>query len=88
MWDLEADLSAVVGDIAAHRIAELLRGLARWRETAAASLARQTGEYLVEEGALLARREEVAGFVRGVDELRDTLARLEKRIALLEARVD
>jgi ubiquinone biosynthesis protein UbiJ len=83
-WDVEEDLSKLVGDVAAHRIGDLLRGIAAWRRHAAASLARQANEYLVEEAAFFPHRRDVAEFVRGVDEVRDAIARLEKRLSILE----
>ena len=79
-WDYEEDLSRVIGDIAAHRVAEGARGLARWTREAAVRGAQGAAEYWTEESPLIASRVKVEGFVREVSELRDAVERLEKRI--------
>lgn len=83
-WDIEEDLSKVVGDIAAHRLAESGRKLSAWGQQSADNLARSFAEYWTEERPLIASRADVEQFVRDVDALRDDLARLEKRIELRE----
>jgi ubiquinone biosynthesis protein UbiJ len=85
-WDVEEDLSKVVGDIAAHRMAQAGRSAAAWPGQAARSLAQNAAEYLTEEAQLLASPLQVAEFVRDVDELRDAAERLEKRIEQLARR--
>ena len=84
-WDVEEDLSRVVGDIAAHRIAGAARGLARWGRDASLRMAQGAAEYWTEESPLVASRVKVEGFARDVSELRDAVARLEKRVERLEA---
>jgi ubiquinone biosynthesis protein UbiJ len=79
-WDVEEDLSKVVGDIAAHRIVSAARGLSRWGRDATWRSAESAAEYWTEESPLIASRVKVAGFMRDVDELRDAVERLEKRI--------
>lgn len=81
-WDFEEDLSRVFGDIAAHRMAGSARTLERWGRESADGIARSLAEYWTEERPLIAARRDVAEFNREVDELRDDVARLEKRIAL------
>ncbi len=83
-WDIEEDLSRVVGDIAAHRMAGAGRKLDQWGRQSADNLARSFGEYWTEEQPLIASKHEVEAFVRDVDVLRDDLARVEKRVELLE----
>lgn len=82
-WDFEEDLSRQVGDIAAHRIAGLVKSFGAWQRQAATHLAENFAEYLTEELPILVKPSEVAGFVAGVEGLRDDLARLEKRVASL-----
>ena len=82
-WDFEEDLSRVVGDIAAHRIAESLRALTAWQKQAAQNLAENTVEYLRDETGLLPLPQEISHFSSEVDRLRDDLARLEKRLQKL-----
>lgn len=85
-WDFEEDLSRLVGDIVAHRIGEAMRGLDRWRRATARSANASLAEFLTEEKHVLPTRLEADGFMREVDELRDALERLDKRIARLESR--
>jgi ubiquinone biosynthesis protein UbiJ len=79
-WDLEEELSRLLGDVAAHRVAGAARSLAAWQVEAARRIAASAADFLAEEARLLVRREEQAGHSRAVAELRDALARLEKRI--------
>jgi ubiquinone biosynthesis protein UbiJ len=79
-WDYEEDLSKVVGDIAAHRMAQGARGLARWAREAAVRTAQGAAEYWTEESPLIASRVKVEDFVREVSELRDAVERLGKRV--------
>jgi ubiquinone biosynthesis accessory factor UbiJ len=83
-WDVEEDLSRVVGDIAAHRIVGTGRAVSEWGRDAALRAAQGAAEYWTEESPLIASRVKVEGFVRGVSELRDAVERLEKRIERLE----
>jgi ubiquinone biosynthesis protein UbiJ len=84
-WDVEADLSRVVGDIAAHRIGRAGRAMAGLPGAVGESLARSSRQFLTEERAVLARAEEVSAFIDAVDHLRDDAERLESRIARIEA---
>ena len=83
-WDVEEDLSRVVGDIAAHRLVGAARGLARWSRDASLRMAQGAAEYWTEESPLVASRVKVEGFARDVSALRDAVASLERRIARLE----
>jgi ubiquinone biosynthesis protein UbiJ len=85
-WDAEEDLSKVVGDTAAHRIAESSRTLQRWAQASSDNLAQSFAEYWTEEQPLIASKQDVARFTTDVDQLRDDTARLEKRIGLLRQR--
>src|SRR3974390_3142401 len=82
-WDVEEDLSRVVGDIAAHRLVATARSLGRWSRDAGGRLAQGAAEYWTEEAPLVASRVKVAGFVADVAELRDAIERLEKRVEKL-----
>jgi len=83
-WDIEEDLSRVFGDIAAHRMTESGRSAAAWPKQAATSLAGSVAEYLTEEKHVLVTPLRCAEFVRDVDELRDAVERLDKRIERLQ----
>ena len=82
-WDVEEELSRFVGDVAAHRIAGAARGFVAWQIDAARRIASSAADFLAEESRLLVRRGEQAPHAREVAELRDALARIEKRIELL-----
>ncbi len=86
-WDYEDDLSQVVGDVAAYRIARTARQLSAWPADTAQSLARGFAEYLSEERQLLATPLRYEEFAKEVDELRDAVERLDKRVEKLFARV-
>jgi ubiquinone biosynthesis protein UbiJ len=82
-WDVEEDLSKVVGDAAAHRAVSAARAAAAWGKDASERLAAGAAEYWTEESPLIATRVKVEDFVAGVTELRDTVERLDKRIERL-----
>lgn len=79
-WDVEEDLSKVVGDGASHRIVSAGRKasgeIKRTNERIAAGLS----EYLLEEDPQLVRPRAVEALADGIRTLRDDLARLEKRL--------
>jgi ubiquinone biosynthesis protein UbiJ len=82
-WDYEADLAALVGDIPARRLAQSLVAGFAWQRAAAERLGRNAAEFATEEAGLVAPARDLAQFAGAVDELRDDLARLEKRVARL-----
>lgn len=86
-WDAEEDLSKLVGDVLAHRIAGAARDLAAWQREAALRLGQNVAEYLTEEKSLLAPGVDVAAHARAVVSLDEECARLERRIAQLEAKL-
>lgn len=83
-WDVEEDLSRIVGDVAARRIVSFGEALRAWQRGAAANLGQGIGEYLVEERTVLARRDDVQQWLAEVDRLRDDAERLRKRIERLD----
>ena len=80
-WDVEEDLSGIVGDIAARRIVSAARGLAHWSRDAAWRTAQGAAEYWTEESPLIASRVKVEDFARGV-------AGLDAAVSALESRID
>jgi ubiquinone biosynthesis accessory factor UbiJ len=82
-WDVEEDLSRVVGDVAAHRMVDGARSFAAWQKRSARDLADSTVEYLVEERKLLASPVQVRAWSQAVDRLRDDVERLDKRVERL-----
>jgi len=86
-WDAEADLARLLGDVAAKAVVSAVQSLIAWQNLSLIQQARNWVEYSAEETPLLAKRSDIAQFVTAVDELRDQLARLEKRVALLARQV-
>ncbi len=84
--DWEEALARVVGDLPAHQVGNLVRGLTGWVRAAGESLEASLSEYLREESGLFPPRDEVDAFVEAVDELREAVDRLEARIRRLESR--
>ena len=80
-WDFEEDLARVLGDTAAHRLAQTGRRLFAIPPRVAGSFVRNAADYWLEERPLIARRTDVAEYVRDVDALRDDVERLAQRIA-------
>jgi ubiquinone biosynthesis protein UbiJ len=86
-WDIESELAPLVGDVAAHRVASAAQHAARTLRHAGQSLQTSTSEYVVEEIALLARKNDVARWSKEVDTLVDDVARLEARLMRLETKL-
>jgi ubiquinone biosynthesis protein UbiJ len=82
-WDIEEDLSKLVGDIAAHRFVSNAQKFAGRQQLAAQNLAENLVEFVTYEQAMIANRAAIDDFTRDIDTLRDDLARLEKRVARL-----
>ncbi len=85
-WDIEEDLSRVVGDIAAHRIVAVLNAFANWQRQAARNLGENVSEYLIDEKKALVKQSEAAAFVGEVEQLRNQSAQLEARVERLTQR--
>jgi ubiquinone biosynthesis protein UbiJ len=83
-WDIEEDLSKIVGDAAAHRSVESGRAFFNWQRDSAQRMGENFSEYWREESKVLPSRTEVDHFVAEVSMLRDAIARLEKRIEKLD----
>ncbi len=82
--DFEEELSGLVGDIAAHRIGEIARGVSKWGREASSTMGANIREYLQEESRDVPSRYEVDRFTARVSSLRDDVARLEARINRLQ----
>jgi len=82
-WDAEADLAQVVGDIPARRLTRIAQSLATAILQAIGRVADNFAEYAVEESGLLTAKRDISEFSSAVGNLRDDLARLEKRISRL-----
>lgn len=84
-WDVEDDLSRLVGDIAARRVLQGGQRLAKWQLRATKNLALNIAEYLTEENRAVARRSDLAGLSAGIASLHGDCARVEQRLQRLES---
>jgi ubiquinone biosynthesis protein UbiJ len=84
--DVEEELSGVVGDAAAHRLGEIVRGLGEWGRNARSTMGTNVREYLQEESRDVPSRYEAERFADEVGKLRDDVDRLEARINLLRSK--
>lgn len=83
--DLEEELSRFIGDVAAHRIAEIARGVGNWAREVRETMGSNMREYLQEESRELPTRYEVDRFSDQVGVLRDDVERLAARLQRLES---
>ena len=86
--DLEAGMARVVGRSGAHLAMRGMRAAAGWTRTAAWTSVRNVAEYLAHESRDLVSRPESEHYLRGVDQLREQLDRIDARLALMERRVN
>ncbi|HEU0229738.1 MAG TPA: SCP2 sterol-binding domain-containing protein [Burkholderiaceae bacterium] len=82
-WDVENDLSRLVGDVAARRLVSAFRGLAVGARRGTHRLAANLGEYLAEESAFLSGRDAYVDWAAGVRAAGARLDALENRVARL-----
>lgn len=85
-WDYEEDLSKLFGDVIAFRMGQGFRDFTAWQKQSAERVAVTTRDYLVQERNMIAPRDLIEGFVRDVDDLKDDVARFEKRLLALVKR--
>lgn len=84
-WDIEDDLSKVVGDIAAYQVVQMSQEkLHRW-QSQAKNLSEMLVEYWQEEQPILAKKTRIEQFNRSVDQLREDTDRLQQRVDKLLA---
>ena len=83
--DIEEEMSRYIGDIAAHRIGELARGVGDWARETRATMRDNVREYLQEENRSLPTRYEVEKFAEDVGVLRDDVERVAARLDRLKA---
>lgn len=83
--DIEEELSRVIGDVAAHRIAEVARGVGNWARDARSTMGGNIREYLQEESRDVPTRYEVDRFTQQLGILRDDVERVAARLTRLES---
>jgi ubiquinone biosynthesis protein UbiJ len=85
-WDIEEDLSRVIGDLPAHQLSQAGRHMQAEIGRQVASVAGMLAEYWLEEAPLIAKKTHLDQFTREVDALRDDAERLQKQLEKLESR--
>ena len=83
-WDVEEDLSRVIGDIPAHQLTQGGQKIRQELGRQAWAVAGMLAEYWLEEEPLIAKRRHLEQFSHDVDTLRDDVERLAKRLEKLE----
>lgn len=79
-WDIEGDLSHIVGDVAAYQMVQLSQQTFQHMRRGSQQLSEMLVEYWQEERPLLAKKAGVLHFNQAVDTLREDLARLQARV--------
>ena len=85
-WDVEADLSRVVGDVAAHRMVGTAQRARAWQTDAGQRFTANVAEYLTEERQAFIVTRELENLARQNETLRDDIARLDARLAKIPLR--
>lgn len=82
--DWEEHLSRITGDVLAHQMGNVARGMGKWARNALNTLSRDVAEYLHEESRDLPTRSEVDEYLAGIDTLRLDVDRLTMRVQRLQ----
>lgn len=83
--DVEEEMSALLGDAAAHQLGRVARSLLDFGRRAGTTTARNAAEYFAHETGDLVPRAEADVFLAAVDQLREDVDRLDARLAQFEA---
>ena len=86
--DWEAPLVEVLGDVAGHQLANLLRQVFSWGQNSSKSLRRQLSEFILEEGQLSPPAAELENFYQEIDSLVLKTDRIESRLKRLAQRLE
>ncbi len=87
-WDIEEDLSHLMGDIAANKLVTGSQKIAQETKKQTVNLAEMLSEYWQEEKLLIAKKWQVEKFVPEVDSLKSDIARFEKKLKKLSKSAD
>ena len=71
-WDVEQDLSGIMGDILAHRVVQAGQSLTHWHTETIRNLLQMSTEYLTEERPLLAKPVYMHEFIHEVSALHES----------------
>lgn len=87
-WEPEEDLSRLIGDGPAWRVATLARSVHEHALRTGRNMLDSVAEYLLDENPQLVRRAALDEFNAELARARDALARVEKRLERLEQKVE
>jgi ubiquinone biosynthesis protein UbiJ len=87
-WDIEEDLSKVIGDIAANKTVTASRKIFDETKKQTINLAEMLSEFWQEEKPILAKKRHVEQFNQDVDTLRSDVSRFEKRLEKLSKKLN
>lgn len=82
--DWEELLAQNIGDIAAHKVGNIVRDVNTWFKRSTGSVSLDAGEYLQEEARLSPSNAELRKFIKQVDEVREGADRLAAKINILK----
>ena len=85
--DWEEQLSRFTGDVVAHQLGNMVRGLVDWGRKTADTFGRDVAEYFQEESRDLVVRADLNLFLDQVDILRSDVDRLGQRVKRLQAQL-
>lgn len=83
-WDVEQDLSGLLGDILAHRVVRTGESLLHWHTETVRNLSQTLLEYLTEEQPVLAKPLDMHKFIHEVNAIKDHATDLEIRVKSLK----
>jgi len=86
-WDVEEDLSKVIGDIPANKVTSATKKALSSAKEQSINLAEMLTEYWQEENPILAKKWRVEEFIAEVDTLNSDTARFEKKLENLVKKV-
>lgn len=87
-WDIEEDLSHLMGDIAANKLVAGGQKVVQETKKQTINLAEMLSEYWQEEKLVIAKKWQVEKFVQEVDSLKSDMARFEKKLKKLSKSAD
>jgi len=79
-WQYEEDLSQLIGDVPAHQFTEFGKKAGAEVKKQVLNAAEMLSEYWQEEQPLIAKKRHVEKFIKDVDDLRDDIERMAKRL--------
>ena len=87
-WDVEDDMSRVIGDIPAHQLTAFAQSAVNTAKETARNAGDMLREYWQEEQPIIAKKRHVEAFVADVDTLRADVARFEKKLNKLTKNIN